>query len=383
MSVQISFYAVLTILFGVLGALSIISHLVVRRHVALAWLSAGLVVGTVASLAFTRGGSGTTAFLLLAVTETFALYAVSQAARLVIGKERSAPLLTGIGAALVALSIAMILSGAFSPVMQSLPFEIAGFLFVTDALVALVRNRGGWAERSIAAGLAMHAAVHLVRMPFFPSLLESGQAFPSLASPWLNLLLLATSSIYVPMVVLGIIARDLSGHIDTYRQASRRDGLTGLLTRLAFEHGATSATPRFGALMVADLDLFKALNDTYGHPAGDDALRAFARLCATSSPLAGRMGGEEFAILLPGASIVEAQRVADRIRDEYRRAATGDLEGARLTASFGIAAYHGRESFREALQKADRALYRAKRQGRDCVMFYGTAAAERSRARTA
>ena len=369
----------LAILFGVLGALAIVGHVFVRRHVALMWLAAGMLAGTFATFVFKQGGSGTTAFVLLAKSEVFALFAVSMAIRLVIGAGRFGDWVIAVGAALTALSVAMMLIGGWSPVVQCLPFELAGLLFVTDTLIALIRHRGGWAERSILVGLSVHATAHVVRMPYYPSLLDSGQAFPSPASPWLNLLLLATSTFYVPMIVLGIIAKDLAGHIDTFRQASMRDGLTGLLTRLAFEHSAATTQPRFGALVLADLDNFKALNDSCGHPAGDEALRGFAALCASASPLAGRIGGEEFALLLPGATIAHAERVAESIRLAFRDCARGELANARLSASFGIAAYGGRETFRETLVKADRALYRAKRQGRDCIMLYGTAAAERAK----
>ncbi|MEQ7874433.1 GGDEF domain-containing protein [Sphingomonas sp. ASV193] len=377
MSVDVDFYAVVAILFGALGVLAVIGHQFARRHVALVWLAAGLIGGTVATVVFRDGGTGRAAFLLLALFEPFALFTISLAMRLVVGAGRQGNILIAAAASLIGLSLLLIATGVTTPVLQCVPFEIAGLLIVLDVLVAVVRRRRGWPERAMIAGLVVHAATHVVRFPYYPSLLDGGHAFPSAASPWLNLLLLTTSSFYVPLLVFGTIARDLGGHIDTLRETSKRDGLTGLLTRLAFEQAVDDEPVRHGSLVVCDLDHFKAINDSFGHPAGDVALRRFAQLCAAAAPVSGRMGGEEFALLLPGKSLVEAQALAEQIRRTYASATLPEVDRTRLTASFGVASYRASDSFRDIAVRADRALYRAKQQGRDCVTLFGTAANER------
>jgi diguanylate cyclase (GGDEF)-like protein len=158
------------------------------------------------------------------------------------------------------------------------------------------------------------------------------------------------------------------------RLLASRDGLTGVLTRRAFLAAAEAAcAARSGdlsSLVVLDIDNFKGINDRYGHPAGDIVLREVATACRSAlraEDLMGRMGGEEFAVLLPGLHLDEACKVAERMR----RTVTGlsfDLDLAlRVTASFGIIDLDGR-TLDAAMSIADTALYVAKRQGRNrCV----------------
>lgn len=376
MSVSVNFYWVMLALIAVLAGLSLLSHFVVRRHVALIWLAAALVIGGAAFPFYVSGGSSPGTLATLLTLDTLAVFTVSQAVRIVVGQGRCSWSVSTLGAALWALSLFLVATQTGSVVVQALPFQIAGLLFIADSLAALARSRKRLPEWALIGGMGMYWASSLVRLPFYPSLMESGRAFPSLDAAWLNGFMLATSSVFVPLVVIAVIARDLGGHIETFREASMRDGLTGLLTRLAFEREVEKAVPKFGALIICDLDHFKSLNDTYGHPVGDEAIRAFARLCAAESPVAGRIGGEEFAILLPGQSVAVGEEAANRISSAYAATQLPGIDSARLTASFGIAAYGGRETFRETLVKADRALYRAKRQGRDCVVLHGTLSGE-------
>ena len=149
------------------------------------------------------------------------------------------------------------------------------------------------------------------------------------------------------------------------------DGLTGLLNRAALEERAAlelARARRAGtsmSLLVLDVDGFKALNDSHGHPAGDALLRAIAAgLREHTRQIDGlaRLGGDEFVILLPGASADEALLVAERL---------GQLaESASLAAGFsvGIAATDsGAESFDDLWRAADAAMYEAKRAGGDAV----------------
>ncbi|MEI7745393.1 MAG: sensor domain-containing diguanylate cyclase [Chloroflexota bacterium] len=128
------------------------------------------------------------------------------------------------------------------------------------------------------------------------------------------------------------------------------------------------------AVVMLDLDHFKTLNDRFGHPAGDEALRVFAELLRRSlrpGDVPARYGGEEFAIYLPGADIVAARLVAERIRTsvEARSIVLGPGVSTRITVSAGVAVApeHGTERL-ELLAAADRALYAAKNGGRNRVV---------------
>ena len=114
------------------------------------------------------------------------------------------------------------------------------------------------------------------------------------------------------------------------------------------------------------MDEFKAVNDTYGHPAGDAVLARVGHVLAAVSraeDAVGRLGGDEFALLLPGATLSEATTVGERIRLQVRRAAA-DFN---VTVSVGVSVSTVRADGTELLAATDHALYRAKRAGRDCV----------------
>lgn len=154
----------------------------------------------------------------------------------------------------------------------------------------------------------------------------------------------------------------------THTQATT-DGMTGMLNRRAFETRLRSihrGNVPF-AVVMADLDHFKQVNDTFGHEAGDRALRVFAEVlkhAARTDDLVARFGGEEFVLALPNTTPDQARDIADRLRVVLAgRLATGDCPV--FTASFGIADSHAADELSDILKAADRALYRAKSEGRD------------------
>ena len=173
----------------------------------------------------------------------------------------------------------------------------------------------------------------------------------------------------------GIALDNARLHEEVRRQATT-DELTGLVNRRRFmealaaeyERADMFATPF--SVVLADLDDFKRINDDYGHHGGDLALRAFGRLLGDhvrDFDVAARLGGEEFAILLPQTRAAAAAAVADRVRTALTGASIPVSNGAavRLTASFGVAESGRGRSPDELLRRADDALYAAKRGGKD------------------
>ncbi|MSP24818.1 MAG: GGDEF domain-containing protein, partial [Myxococcales bacterium] len=157
------------------------------------------------------------------------------------------------------------------------------------------------------------------------------------------------------------------------------DGLTGLYNHRAFQDALRRdlhRAERTGSelsLMMLDVDHFKVFNDTWGHQAGDEVLKAISRLLLASirtGDVAARYGGEEFVLILPDTPLEGAVLVAERIRKNVARLSVriGE-EKLKVTASFGVASANGktRGGNAEVIERADTALYAAKRAGRNVV----------------
>jgi diguanylate cyclase (GGDEF)-like protein len=159
---------------------------------------------------------------------------------------------------------------------------------------------------------------------------------------------------------------------DQHKHAATVDPLTGLPNRRGFDEVFTLITAKAGALVYCDIDHFKTLNDTLGHPAGDAALVHFARILREqirTGDVAGRIGGEEFAVWLPETGLDLGARIAERIRIKLGSTAW-DWQGRSwpLSASFGVASCPDTSSSLDNLPaQADAALYLAKRSGRNRV----------------
>ncbi len=161
------------------------------------------------------------------------------------------------------------------------------------------------------------------------------------------------------------------------------DPLTGLANRRGFEERALpalAAARRAGqpvSLVMLDLDRFKAINDGFGHPAGDDVLRGTAQALLASlraEDVAGRLGGEEFAVLLPNTDPPGAAQFAERFRARLRAAVRHPDPARAVTASAGVAGLgvaSPAEALAAAIAAADVALYAAKQGGRDRVALAG------------
>ncbi len=163
-------------------------------------------------------------------------------------------------------------------------------------------------------------------------------------------------------------------------EMATRDELTGLVNRREFftlAHHEEERAKREGhivSVMMVDADYFKKINDTYGHAAGDDVLRNLADNCRKifrKTDVVGRYGGEEFSVILPGAQVDMAKVIAERLRKAIEESVVKSDKGdIKYTVSIGIASDIGREvKVEEVLDRADRALYTAKAQGRNRAMF--------------
>jgi diguanylate cyclase (GGDEF)-like protein len=173
----------------------------------------------------------------------------------------------------------------------------------------------------------------------------------------------------VGLVVARLVAR--------LRRASRHDALTGLLNRRAAEEAVAAEIGRarrlgesFSVLMI-DVDHFKAVNDQGGHAAGDRVLQHLGAVFGTllrDIDQAGRWGGEEFLVMLPGTPRAEAAALAERLRERVQALpAMWDDRPLALTLSIGVAQWRGGEAVEALVARADAALYRAKQAGRNRV----------------
>jgi len=194
---------------------------------------------------------------------------------------------------------------------------------------------------------------------------------------------LLTLAIAMPFVGLfSVVALRMSAFNSQLREMARRDGLTGLLNRTALQDiiRKRAGDPRHeeeeeDALILIDIDHFKAINDTHGHAAGDHVLRMVAVSIAGNvfeRDHVARIGGEEFAVFLLGAGASGAVNAAERIRaalEENKTYYEGNI--IRVTASLGGALFPQKASYHTIFQGADFALYRAKRSGRNQCEFNG------------
>lgn len=163
-------------------------------------------------------------------------------------------------------------------------------------------------------------------------------------------------------------------------EMATRDELTGLINRREFftlGHHEQERAKREGhivSVMMVDADYFKKINDTYGHSTGDDVLRDLADRCRQifrKTDVVGRYGGEEFSIILPGANEEMAKIIAERLRKLISESVVKSDQGdVTYTVSIGIACAVGKNvRIEELLDRADRALYTAKAQGRNRAIF--------------
>ncbi len=286
-----------------------------------------------------------------------------------------------------ALPVAALAGGAAWIVLCLVPSFYASLsarIVVASCLVTLycaLAAREVWRGRDEAlvsrypalALIATCGIVYAVRVPI-AILTVPAPGNDLLESPWVVAVcfvsMLFTVGIAFTLITL---TKERAEHVQ--RRAAETDPLTGLLNRRALTERSAAILAhrsRPACLLVFDLDHFKRVNDTYGHEVGDGVLVGFATLARGLLPpeaVLGRLGGEEFACLLPDRSLDEAAAAAGRVRLAMAEIARAQLPGLALGVSVGVAQRpRGRAiGFSALMREADAALYRAKGAGRNRV----------------
>lgn len=261
---------------------------------------------------------------------------------------------------------------------QNLPQEVEHGAAQRTGWRAWLVRRGRWQVMLAITVVSMIASVGL-SYPMLVLLHADPERLPAFL-----LVALVVPAIVAPVVsaLVVTLAFDLEAARAALDRLARRDVLTDLFNRRYFHECYEVALRRAWrseaplAVLMIDADHFKVLNDTHGHQAGDEVLRQMARVCAgTLRPydLLARFGGEEFVVLLPGLQLDAACVVAERIRRAVAEMPCTAVPGTELgtTVSIGVACLDRAEGDVDSegtalLQRADRAMYRAKAAGRNC-----------------
>ncbi|MEI8697866.1 GGDEF domain-containing protein [Mesorhizobium mediterraneum] len=261
--------------------------------------------------------------------------------------------------------------------MMAYQLPYAAMQFVGLGIVWSSRQKRDRLDRVLMAVLAA-SALQFVSKPFIAHALGgwgvNPQAYMRSDYALVSQSLGTVFAMAIALLVLIILVRDVLAEATS---KSETDTLSRLFNRGGFERHAELAmrdAVRKGvpvALVIADLDHFKSVNDSFGHASGDRVIGTFAgflRDAAADHHVAGRIGGEEFAIILPGTNLAAARLLAEGTRSAFGALPIDCLPADhRCTASFGVAELQPGEGFADLMRRADEALYQAKRGGRDRV----------------
>jgi diguanylate cyclase (GGDEF)-like protein len=255
------------------------------------------------------------------------------------------------------------------------PMYAAVTLLVSAYLIVSYREHARASEWAAAVSIVLFAGTQLIASGI--SFSQGAGHDPAAFDRFMHFTYMTLPAGYMSTSILIILmmASDISAEM---KEIAVRDPLTGLLNRRGFnEYGekAFAVARRTGSplsLIMTDIDRFKVINDRFGHAAGDAALAHFAELCAENrrkEDVVARVGGEEFAVLLPGTDLRDAMALADQL---CARVGSTPIDltaiGLPMTSSFGVAAISDQDSSLDDLvRRADRALYRSKRAGRNQV----------------
>jgi diguanylate cyclase (GGDEF)-like protein len=355
--------------FAMLACLSGAIYAGLRNQSSLAWLAGALACASIGILAVDQPSESLLEWIAVTVMVPVAYLCVGQTVRIIVGQKRQYRGL--IGAVLALTGAALLLAIADVPFLyQTLPFQLASAMAVSESVIRLIQARQRrLVDIALIVMLTGLAGIFLIRIPMYLLLFAPGSHYAVVKASSFQHVSLVISGVLAPTTAFLLIVKVIGGVIATYRMRSERDGLTGLLNRFSFDLAVAGERRARGSVIMCDIDHFKQVNDRYGHAVGDDVLRAFARLLESTGHVTGRMGGEEFALLLPGRIADEAASVAEMIRQRfYAGTYPGVAVDHRLSASFGVAQYRSGADPKKVFIRADAALYRAKETGRNRVV---------------
>ena len=231
-------------------------------------------------------------------------------------------------------------------------------------------------DRAITILLALYAAQFFVR-PFFALIFAPEFVMGAARNETYDAVAIFTYAIATVSLSTALIAAILIDLLKELEKAGETDSLTGLFLRRSFEEKALSMLDRAKeeevevSMIVADIDHFKQVNDLWGHQAGDEVIQSFGQTInglIRGTDIAGRIGGEEFCVLVWDCHAQGAEKLAERIRKTFGTMQHDSLNAdVRVTASFGVSVWCGGEGYGRLFGRADSALYDAKRSGRNRV----------------
>ncbi|WP_231716706.1 GGDEF domain-containing protein [Burkholderia ubonensis] len=285
---------------------------------------------------------------------------------------------------LVPLGIALVY---WRYVVDSIPIRVlvtalfSSAVCVAVALLVLRHRPSGrsaypyWVTAVIAF---LFALCQVARGIYFMTL--NGVSSPLMFATTGSVILLVAGAAIMPTLSMSAMMMVHDVLLADAREAANRDFLTGALSRKGFEAVARALLVKAGrqglpiSLLIVDLDHFKSINDTLGHVGGDTVLREFVRVTQMQlrrGDVLGRIGGEEFAVLLPATGLDDARRFAERLRNAAIAQPVATVAGPCIySISGGLAAWRSGETLDHLSRRADTALYEAKRSGRNRVCIH-------------
>lgn len=282
----------------------------------------------------------------------------------------------GIGLALVALALHFTIVQPNPEIRFAVLSAVSGVLFILGARVLATGEVHRYPARYL---FALASGGHGLFLLIRPLSFNPGKAglFDASYALTISQVIVLESIVAMTLLAFGTLMLANEHSTTELRRLAERDSLTSVFNRrtlLTLLDKAMSRARRKKlplAVLLLDLDHFKSINDTWGHQSGDDALRHFvdiASKCMRLEDVVGRMGGEEFAIVLSDTDLAEALGVAERVRAMVAtNPATTDRGSIPLTVSIGVTLALPGESTDALLHRADVAMYQAKRKGRDRI----------------
>ncbi|MBV9565749.1 MAG: GGDEF domain-containing protein [Bradyrhizobium sp.] len=370
---SMTLYFVAALIAALLGAM-LLSFGTQENNPALKWWGAAYLVGAASVACWTSAGQllGDVPFALLNSAGFIACGMVWTAARVFHGRRPSFPGLVLGAVAWIAMTVML------DPHAEAMRMTIGAFIVAVYAALTAAEL---WAERRRSLKRrwpaivvpVLHGFVLLLPVLLGSFLQSTDDQFAS--SIWVTifaveLVLYAIGTVFV--IFMLVSERTVTAH----KKAASTDPLTGMLNRRGFAEACARAIEREAkaerpvTVMIFDIDHFKAINDRFGHATGDEILRLFSTVVVDNlriSDLSGRVGGEEFAALLP-CSLEEGVLVAERVREAFANSGVVlDDAPVETTVSIGVAGGSAGIELEVLLASADAALYQAKRSGRNRV----------------